>query len=331
LTQGNPASNAIDGQAASIWHSEWNVASPPPYPHHITLDMGQTNTVNGLQYLPRQDGNSNGFIGGFEVRLCAGPTCTADANFGAAVATGTWANSALQKTATWTAAPARAVRLRALTTASSGPWASAAEINILGPGGTPPPPPGANTPPANPVILPRGGFTAIASDQNSAGEAAGLVLDGNRDTFWHSKYDNGLVALPHTITITFGGSRNIAGVVILPRQDGGSNGNIGQYTIGAQSSAGAGFVRVASGTFADTRGPKTVTFAGRAAVAVRIIASTEAGNRGTWTSIAEVNILGYTGGIPAREAGRYGLMGPMINMPIVPVAAALLPNGRVWP
>lgn len=321
------ASHVIDGVTGTFWHTAWTTTPVPQYPHVITLDMRVNQSVGGLQYLPRQDGNSNGNIGSYEIYLS-----TDGVNFGAPVTTGTWVSSSALKSATWPGASARFVRLRAVAPAiATHPWASAAEINILAPGTAPPPPPPSNSPPENPVILSRAGFTAVASSQQDSGLAAGNVLDGDGLTMWHSQWSP-LVNLPHTITISFGGgTRNVAGVVILPRQDGGSNGNIGQYTIGAQSSAGAGFVRVASGTFADTRGPKTVTFAGRAAVAVRIIASTEAGNRGTWTSIAEVNILGYTGGIPAREAGRYGLMGPMINMPIVPVAAALLPNGRVWP
>jgi galactose oxidase len=316
---GDLASNVLDGSTTTFWHTQWVTASPG-YPHQLTINMGQTLTVTGLQYLPRQDGNANGYVGNYEIRLSTDGT-----NFGAPVATGTWANSIALKTATWTAAPARAVRLVALTTASAGPWASAAEINILG---TTPTPPATGTPPPSPVILPRTGFTAVASDQNSAGEAAGLVLDGDRGSFWHSKYDNGLVNLPHSLTINFGGTRNIAGVMILPRQDGIPNGHIGGFTV-ATSTDGTAFTNVVSGTFADTLGEKTVTFTARAARAVRITGATEAGNRGQWTTIAEVNILGYTGTIPAVRAGTFGRWSNMINMPLVPVAAALLPNGQV--
>jgi galactose oxidase len=321
----NFAAKLLDGEAGTIWHTQW-VAASPGYPHQITINMGKRTTVGGLQYLPRQDGNTNGFIGQYEVRLSTDGT-----RFGAPVATGTWANSATQKDATWKAASARAVRLVALSTASQGPWASAAEINLLGTGtvvGAPPPPAPTGTPPPNPAPLPPAGFTAAATDENSAVEAAGLVLDGNRDTFWHSKYDNGLVNLPHSITISFGGSRNVAGVVILPRQDGGANGHIGRFVI-STSVGGTAFTDVANGAFADVQSAKTVTFTARAATALRITAFTEAGNRGQWTTIAEVNILGYTGAIPATQAGAFGQWSPVINMPLVPVAAALLPNGQV--
>jgi galactose oxidase len=180
------------------------------------------------------------------------------------------------------------------------------------------------------VILSRAGFTAVASSQQDSGLAAGNVLDGDGLTMWHSQWSP-LVNLPHTITISFGGgTRNVAGVVILPRQDnnaGNKNGYIGQYTVEAILNGAA--TQVASGSFADTRGAKTVTFPARAATGIRIKALTEAGNRGQWTSIAEVNFLGYTGEIPGTQAGKFGLWSPVINMPLVPVAAALLPNGKV--
>jgi beta-galactosidase len=47
------AENAIDGQAANFWHTQWGNASPP-YPHRLVLDLGQTRAVGGFEYLPRQ-------------------------------------------------------------------------------------------------------------------------------------------------------------------------------------------------------------------------------------------------------------------------------------
>jgi galactose oxidase len=315
----NQAARAIDDSTNTIWHTQWNTASPG-YPHQITIDMGQTNVVDGLDYTPRQDGNVNGYVGGFEVRLS-----TDGLMFGAPVVAGTWVNSNAVKSVTWTAASARFVRLIATSTASGGPWASAAEIDILGTPSTAAPPP---PPPANPVILSRTGFTAVASDENSVTEAASLVLDGNEGTLWHSTYSGGIVNLPHSVTVDFGGSRNIAGLAILPRQDGNPNGHIGRFSIAA-STDGNTYVEVAMGTFANTRGEKTVTFDARAATSVRITALSEAGGPAQLTSIAEVNVLGYTGSIPDTQAATYGLWGPLINMPLVPVAAALLPDGKV--
>ena len=47
------AENAIDGQTANYWHTEWSAASPP-HPHRLILDLGSVREINGLRYTPRQ-------------------------------------------------------------------------------------------------------------------------------------------------------------------------------------------------------------------------------------------------------------------------------------
>lgn len=47
------AENAIDGQTANFWHTEWSQARPNQ-PHHLTLDLGKSVTVAGFRYTPRQ-------------------------------------------------------------------------------------------------------------------------------------------------------------------------------------------------------------------------------------------------------------------------------------
>ena len=63
------AENAIDGQTANYWHTEWGESSPD-HPHRIILDLGQTETVAGLLYVPRQGaGNVPGRIKGYNVYI----------------------------------------------------------------------------------------------------------------------------------------------------------------------------------------------------------------------------------------------------------------------
>jgi hypothetical protein len=53
---GAPAALAIDGQAASVWHTAWfQLAAPPPHPHFLQVDLGQPRNVTGFRYLARQD------------------------------------------------------------------------------------------------------------------------------------------------------------------------------------------------------------------------------------------------------------------------------------
>ncbi|TAK98595.1 MAG: beta-galactosidase [Verrucomicrobia bacterium] len=47
------AENAIDGQTANLWHTQWGSASPN-HPHRLVLDLGKTLTVSGFRYVPRQ-------------------------------------------------------------------------------------------------------------------------------------------------------------------------------------------------------------------------------------------------------------------------------------
>jgi beta-galactosidase len=64
------AENAIDGQTANFWHTQWGAASPD-HPHRLVLDLGQSRTLSGLRYVPRQ---GNEVVGGRikEYRLYVG-------------------------------------------------------------------------------------------------------------------------------------------------------------------------------------------------------------------------------------------------------------------
>jgi beta-galactosidase len=47
------AENAIDGQTANYWHTEWSAAQPD-HPHQLVLDLGKSQTISGFRYVPRQ-------------------------------------------------------------------------------------------------------------------------------------------------------------------------------------------------------------------------------------------------------------------------------------
>ena len=54
------AENAIDGQTANFWHTEWGAAQPG-FPHRLILDLGQTRTIGGLpRHLPAGSGGRHG-------------------------------------------------------------------------------------------------------------------------------------------------------------------------------------------------------------------------------------------------------------------------------
>ncbi len=47
------AENAIDGQTANFWHTQWLDASPD-HPHRLILDLGKSQAIAGFRYVPRQ-------------------------------------------------------------------------------------------------------------------------------------------------------------------------------------------------------------------------------------------------------------------------------------
>src|SRR5205814_3524488 len=127
--------------------------------------------------------------------------------------------------------------------------------------------------------------------------------------------------LPHSITIDPGATRAVTGLTYLPRQDAARNGIIGDYTISVSTDGTGWGSPVARGSWADDRTPKTVTFASQQARYVRLTATSEAGNRGPWTSAAEVDLLG-----PGARGGSWG---PALGLPLVPVSAVVLPHNKL--
>jgi hypothetical protein len=63
---GYPASNAIDGDESTFWHTRWQPA-PDPLPHSIVVDMGRDVSIKGVTVLPRQDGVTQGRIANCEI------------------------------------------------------------------------------------------------------------------------------------------------------------------------------------------------------------------------------------------------------------------------
>ncbi|WP_035608968.1 beta-galactosidase [Haloferula sp. BvORR071] len=64
------ASNAINGQTADFWHTEWKTQSPA-YPHRLAIDLGAKTAVGGFRYTPRT-GNNPGRIKDYKVYVGSG-------------------------------------------------------------------------------------------------------------------------------------------------------------------------------------------------------------------------------------------------------------------
>ena len=53
------ATNAIDNQPTTFWHSEWK-AKQPLHPQALVLDLGAEHTLSGFRYLPRAGSGGEG-------------------------------------------------------------------------------------------------------------------------------------------------------------------------------------------------------------------------------------------------------------------------------
>ena len=107
-----------------------------------------------------------------------------------------------------------------------------------------------------------------------------LLCAAGPSTIWHSKYEPTPDALPHAITLDFGGDTyDLTGLEYLPRQTGVRNGNCGRYAIYV-SDDGDEFDEeaVATGTWEDSREAKTVRFVADGVAALRLECMTEVRN-----------------------------------------------------
>ncbi|MGA2001516.1 MAG: discoidin domain-containing protein [Terriglobales bacterium] len=275
------ATNAIDGNPATMWITEWCHGSPTT-PHEIQIDLGANYTITGFQYLPRQDGGSNGNVANYEFYLSIDGV-----NWGTAVSTGTLMTSASDKTqkqVNFAGVVGRYVRFRAMSEVHGGPWTAVAELNVLGT-------------PAVPVALPTSGWHLLYVDSEATdcgNYAATNAFDGNPATMWLTEWCHSSPPPPHEIQIDLGASYSIAGFQYLPRQDGGSNGNVANYEFYVSSNEVNWGTAVSTGTLMTSASDKTqkqVTFPGVVGRYVRFRAMSEV-HGGPWTAVAELNVLG---------------------------------------
>ena len=174
--------------------------------------------------------------------------------------------------------------------------------------------------PVNAAQIDQSGWTVVA-DSSQDGNAAARAIDGASNTFWHTEYNPNLKPLPHSITIDMKQTYQVNSLSYLPRQDGSANGRIGRHTI-QLSTDGVDFSPpVAIGTYLDDAALKTTIWATAPARYVKLTALTEAGNRGPWTTAAEINIFRSTAATPP-PAG-VGAWSPTVDIPLVPVSAGL--------
>ena len=117
------AANAVDGDPATFWHTQWEDSQPP---HEIILELTPPAAIKGFTYLPRQDESDHGTIKDYQFFVS-----NDGGSFGDPVAKGTFENTKDKKTVAFNAVSCRYIKLKALSEANDGPWTSAAEIGVV--------------------------------------------------------------------------------------------------------------------------------------------------------------------------------------------------------
>ncbi len=117
--------NAVDGDTTTIWHTQWQDATPP-CPHEITIEVIPPTTIKGFTYLPRQDDSENGTIRDYEFYVSRDGD-----DFGLPVAKGTFEAGKDLRTVKFAPQKCRFIKLKALSEINDGPWTSAAEIGVV--------------------------------------------------------------------------------------------------------------------------------------------------------------------------------------------------------
>lgn len=119
------ATNAVDGDPNTFWHTQWQDDSPP-CPHEITIELTPPAIINGFTYLPRQDDSENGTIKDYEFYIS-----NDGRDYGQPVAKGAFENSKVLKSVTFPPQQCRFIKLKALSEVNGEAWTSAAEIGVI--------------------------------------------------------------------------------------------------------------------------------------------------------------------------------------------------------
>ncbi|WP_338287380.1 glycoside hydrolase family 2 TIM barrel-domain containing protein [Luteolibacter sp. LG18] len=142
-----------------------------------------------------------------------------------------------------------------------------------------------------PFVLPRDTWKLVRADSQEKGEGeASHAIDGKPDTYWHTQWQGATPPLPHELVIDLGVNAELAGVTVLPRQD-GENGRIGDYEVYASLDGTEWGAPAAKGKFTGGSALERVMFEKpRETRFVRLVALSEIrGN--SWSSIAELDVI----------------------------------------
>lgn len=123
---GKLAKNAIDGDPTTLWHSQFQ-GRLAEHPHELIIDLGRARTIRGLRYLCRQGRGWNGALKDCELYISDNPD-----RFDQLAAKAQFRKTKKAQEVKCAPVRGRYVLLRALSEINGGPWASVAELGVIG-------------------------------------------------------------------------------------------------------------------------------------------------------------------------------------------------------
>lgn len=213
---------AFDNNESTLWHSKYTVlengnTEVSDIPNSITVDFGKTETVSGFKYVRRRD-NPSGLFTTFEVFSSSDGKSFASIYKGS-FDYGTDKSDMSDKIASWGDKKMRAIRIDIKNKGV----ATAAEIKFLtGGDAIVPDLPEAKKASNGVETLDRALWTATASSEKLP---ISNVLDGDKNTFWHTYYDvtGGKITNqdepPFTIEIDLKKKQTVSGLILTPRAE----------------------------------------------------------------------------------------------------------------
>lgn len=97
-----------------------------------------------------------------------------------------------------------------------------------------------------------------SSEEPGSNNAAKNLVDGDSSTMWHTMYSVTVAQFPHWLDFDCGEVKTIKGFSYIPRQDGGNNGNIKDYTIHVSLDGKNWGEEISSGRFSADKNEKRI-------------------------------------------------------------------------
>jgi arylsulfatase A-like enzyme len=125
-SNGKLAKHVFDGNPLTHWHTQW-AEGAEKHPHELVIDLGAEHEIRGFRCLARQDGTWNGALKECEFYVADSAT-----GFKAPAVKATFKKLKTAQDAACKPVRGRYVMLRTLSAHGDGPWATIAELGVIG-------------------------------------------------------------------------------------------------------------------------------------------------------------------------------------------------------